>query len=218
MVRGKFPTSISMILVKPTGDRTVVNARIGTPCLTVGQVDFSRCSPQVILFDGHEPVISRPLAESARERGIITVLDAGSVHQGTLALLPLVDYLVASERFARDFSGQDDLEKAFHALKRQAPSVVVTLGEQGLEGRNGSNEGRLPAFPIEAVDTTGAEIPSWRFCARAARGASFVSALVFASAAAALSCRSLGARPGIPTRREVQEFLSQQRALPILSL
>ncbi len=219
VVRGKFPTSISMILVKPTGDRTVVNARIGTPCLTVGQVDFSRCSPQVILFDGHEPVISRPLAESARERGIITVLDAGSVHQGTLALLPLVDYLVASERFARDFSGQDDLEKAFHALKRQAPSVVVTLGEQGLEGRNGSNEGRLPAFPIEAVDTTGAgDTFHGAFALELARGASFVSALVFASAAAALSCRSLGARPGIPTRREVQEFLSQQRALPILSL
>jgi len=134
-----------------------------------------------------------------------------------LALLPAIDYLVASERFARDFTGEDDLEKAFNALKRQAPSVVVTLGERGLKGRNGSSEGRLPAFPIEAVDTTGAgDTFHGAFALELARGAGFVSALVFASAAAALSCRSLGARPGIPTRRAVQEFLNQQRTLPTL--
>jgi len=219
VVRGKFPTPLSVILVKPAGDRTVVNSRIGTPYLALEQVDFSRCSPQVILFDGHEPVISGPLAEVARRRGIITVLDAGSVPQGPLALLPAIDYLVASERFARDFTGEDDLEKAFNALKRQAPSVVVTLGERGLKGRNGSSEGRLPAFPIEAVDTTGAgDTFHGAFALELARGAGFVSALGFASAAAALASRSLGARPGIPTRRAVQEFLNGQRKLPTLHL
>lgn len=218
VVRGKQPTPLSLILVKPTGNRTVVNSRIGTPFLTVDQVDFSGCSPQVILFDGHEPLLSTPLAKSARERGIITVLDAGSVHQGTLELLPLVDYLIASERFAQDFSRKPDLERAFSVLKQHAPSVVVTLGERGLKGRSCGSEGWLPAFPIEAVDTTGAgDTFHGAFALELAQGASFASALIFASAAAALSCKSLGARPGIPTRREVQEFLSQQSVLPVLA-
>ena len=218
VLRGKHPTPISLILVKPTGNRTVVNSRIGTPYLAVDQVHFACCTPQVILFDGHEPVISKPLAESARERGIITVLDAGSVHRGTLELLPWVDYLVASERFARDFSGEDDVEKAFSALKQQAPSVVVTLGERGLRGKSCNSEGGLPAFAIEAVDTTGAgDTFHGAFALELAQGASFASALIFASAAATLACRCLGARPGIPTRREVQEFLNQQKILPVLA-
>jgi sulfofructose kinase len=216
VMRGTYPTPLSFILVKLTGQRTVVNARLGTPFLELDQIDFAGCSPQVILVDGHEPLISSPLAESSRNHGIITVLDAGSVRQGTLELMPLVDYLIASERFAQDFTGEQDLERAFGVLKQQAPSVVVTLGERGLRWSRCGEEGSLPAFSIEAVDTTGAgDTFHGAFALEIARGASFASALVFASAAAALSCRSLGARVGIPMRHEVQGFLSRQRISPV---
>lgn len=218
VVQGKHPTPLSLILVKPGGHRTVVNWSSGTPFLTFDQVDFARCVPRVILFDGHEPSISLPLAKSARERGIITVLDAGSVRRGTLELLPLVDHLVASERFARDFSREDDLEKAFSTLQKKAPSVVVTLGERGLRGRSCGSDYRLPAFPVGAVDTTGAgDTFHGAFALKLAQGISFASNLIFASAAAALACKSLGARPGIPARQEVERFLSQQRISPILA-
>ena len=216
VMRGTYPTPLSFILVKPTGHRTVVNARLGTPFLGLDQIDFAGCSPQVILFDGHEHVISSPLAESSRNHGIITVLDAGSVRQGTLELMPLVDYLIASERFAQDFTGEQDFGRAFGLLKQQAPSVVVTLGERGLRWSRYGEEGSLPAFSIEAVDTTGAgDTFHGAFALEIARRASFVSALVFASAAAALSCRSLGGRAGIPMRHEVQGLMSRQRISPV---
>lgn len=216
VMRGTYPTPLSFILVKPTGLRTVVNARLGTPFLRRDQIDFAGCSPQVILFDGHEPLISSPLAESSRNHGIISVLDAGSVRQGTLELMPLVDYLIASERFAQEFTREQDLGRAFGVLKRQAPSVIVTLGERGLWWSRGGKEGSLPAFSIEAVDTTGAgDTFHGAFALEIARGASFASALVFASAAAALSCRSLGARLSIPMRHEVEGFLSRRRISPV---
>jgi sulfofructose kinase len=218
IVRGKHPTPLSFILVKPNGNRTVVNSKTGTPPLHVDQIDFACCAPTTILFDGHEPTISKPLAEAARNRGVITVLDAGSVHRGTLELLPLVDYLVASERFALDFTREQDPERAFRALKDEVRSAVVTFGERGLKWKDGRTEGSLPAFSVEAVDTTGAgDTFHGAFALEIARGTGFVGALIFASAAAAMSCKSLGARLSIPTREEVLGLLRQQKNSPVLA-
>ena len=108
VVRGMHPTPLSFILVKPDGSRTVINCKTGTPLLEIEQIDFACCSPKVVLFDGHEPQISLPLANSALRNKVVTVLDAGSVHQGTVALTPLVDYLAASEKYARDFTGEQE--------------------------------------------------------------------------------------------------------------
>jgi sulfofructose kinase len=212
VVRGMHPTPLSFILVKPDGSRTVINCKTGTPLLEIEQIDFSCCSPKVILFDGHEPQISLPLANSARRNRVVTVLDAGSVRQGTVVLTPLVDYLAASEKYARDFTGEQDMRQALKALHRQAPFVVITRGEKGLIWKNVDGEGTLPGFPVKALDTTGAgDTFHGAFALEIARGAGFHSALVFASAAAAMSCEKFGARLGIPTRIEVEDYLRQRQ-------
>ena len=207
--RGTPPTPISFILVKPDGRRTVVNYKAETPFLDIAQIDFSCCSPKVILFDGHEPQISVPLARSARgAKTVVTVLDAGSVHQGTVDLALLVDYLVASEKFARDFTGEKSLQRALQALHQRAPAVVISLGEKGVVWKNNEGEGGFSAFHVEAVDTTGAgDTLHGAFALEIARGENFRSALHFACTAAALSCKKHGARPSIPTRAEVEDFL-----------
>jgi sulfofructose kinase len=208
VVRGLHPTPLSFILVKPDGSRTVINYKMGTQLLKVEQIDLAHCSPKVALFDGHEPLLSLPLANSARNKGVVTVLDAGSVHKGTVALAPLVDYLVASEKYARDFTGEQDMHWALKALQRQAPSVVITCGKKGLVWRNEDGEGTLPAFSVETLDTTGAgDTFHGAFALEIARGAGFHSALLFASAAAALSCKQFGARPSIPSRAEAEDYL-----------
>jgi sulfofructose kinase len=211
VVRGTPPTPLSCILVKPNGGRTVINDKTHTPMLEIDQIDFACCTPKVILFDGHEPLISLPLAKSVRGGRVITILDAGSVHQGTLELAPLVDYLVASEKFARDFTGERDMVRALRALSLQASSVVITLGEKGLIWKSGESEGSLPAFAIEALDTTGAgDTFHGAFALEIALKESFSSAMLFASAAAALSCQKLGARLSIPVRKDVESFLRTQ--------
>ena len=54
IVRGNSPTPLSAILVKPDGRRTVVNYKGATAALAADSIDFSKCRPRVILFDGHE--------------------------------------------------------------------------------------------------------------------------------------------------------------------
>lgn len=209
IVRGNSPTPLSMILVKPDGKRTVVTYKAGAPVLDPGQIDFSDVQSKAILFDGHEPAISVLQAMEARKRGIVTVLDAGSVHAGTVQLAPLCGCVIASEKFARDFCKEKDPRAAVRSIAGICPVAVVTLGAGGLVWAAGGKSGELSAFPVKAVDTTGAgDIFHGAFTLRKAMGDDLPSALRYASAAAALGCSRMGARPSIPRKEEVREFLS----------
>ena len=201
VIRGPSPTPLSMVLVKPDGKRALINYKGETKPLPEGAVDFSAIKAKVILFDGHEPIISMPFAKLAKEQGIPTVLDAGSVHEGTLALMGAVDYLVCSEKFALQLAS--DEETALGRLAKISPNVVITLGERGLIWQQGSIRGTLPAFPVSVVDTTGAgDAFHGAFAAAVALGMDWDEVLRYASAAGALCCTRAGARLGLPTYQE----------------
>lgn len=215
LVRGSAPTSISAVFVTPSGKRSLVNYRAPEP-IPAQALDVSNVCAKVILFDGHEPEISIPLLERADRCKAETVLDAGSVHDGTRKLADRVDYLVASQKFALDFTGESNLDDALVALTRHAPSVVVTVGERGLYWYHENQSGRLPAFRVDAVDTTGAgDAFHGAFAACLARKRDWKTTLNFSSAAAAISCTQLGGRPGLPTQQDVQSFLSEHEPLDV---
>ncbi|MCL7422494.1 MAG: PfkB family carbohydrate kinase, partial [Methylobacter sp.] len=86
IVRGPSPTPLSMILVKPGGDRALINYKGDTRALPADAVDLSSVKPKVVLFDGHEPHLSLALVKRAQRDNIPTVLDAGSLHEGTLGV------------------------------------------------------------------------------------------------------------------------------------
>ncbi len=228
IVLGASPTPISTVLVKPDGKRALVNYKGDTKPLPSGSVDFTRIKPGVILFDGHEPHISLPLAKHARRAGndvdgtsegsllakharragIATVLDAGSLHQGTSALLDHVDYLVCSQKFAHQYAS--DEQTALRQLSEVAPTVVITLGEAGLIWRRGQEQGTLPAYPVTAIDTTGAgDAFHGAFAAALSAGMDWPELLRYASAAGALCCTKTGAREGLPWKQEHQALFAQ---------
>ncbi|TAN69804.1 MAG: carbohydrate kinase [Methylobacter sp.] len=201
IMRGDSPTPLSTLLVKPDGKRCLINYKGDTQALPADALDFSDVHAKVMLFDGHEPFISLPLAQKARQTKIPTLLDAGSVHEGTLALMNQVDYLVCSEKFAGQYAG--DEHKALSRLAEFAPAVVITLGERGLIWRRGNEQGELPAYPIAAIDTTGAgDAFHGAFAAALAAGMDWQTLLRYASAAGALCCTRMGARLGLPDRKE----------------
>ena len=202
MIRGESPTPLSSIIVKPDGKRALINYKGDTKTLNVDAIDFSHTNAKVILFDGHEPHISVPLAETAKQQGIPMVLDAGSVHQGTVALMGLVDYLVCSEKFAIQLKG--DVQTALTELAKIAPFVVITLGENGLIWQHGTEQGKLPALNINAIDSTGAgDAFHGAFAAAIAQGFTWLDSLRYASVAGSLCCTKLGARCGLATLSEL---------------
>ncbi len=208
VVRGDQPLPISAIIVKPDGKRTIVTHKGSTPVLEPDQVDFTKLRPRAIMFDGHQPAISVPLAARAREMNVTVVLDAGSVHSGTVELMPLCSCLIASEKFAHDLTGEKDPARALSFLSRVAPVAVITLGKGGLVWASGPKRGSLGAYAVDTVDTTGAgDIFHGAFTLAAARGEGLAFALRYASASAALGCTKIGARRSIPTKAEVESFL-----------
>lgn len=214
VLRGGPPTPLSAILVKPDGARTLVNYREELPQLAANAVDLAVNPVGALLFDGHQLPLAVPLIQCARALGIPTVLDADSVNDGCTALMGLVEFLVTSERFGRQFTGCEDGLEAAIALNGYAPSVVVTAGERGLvwhnraDSRFGPGQDWFPAFSVEAVDTTGAgDAFHGAFAAGLAGGMGWENLLRYASAVGALCCTKYGARIGIPTGAEVAAFL-----------
>lgn len=201
LLRGDLPTPLSTVIVKPDGNRALINYKGDTKPLAADAIDFSVLNPKVILFDGHEPHISIPLAKQARQAGIATVLDAGSVHEGTRALMGLVDYLVCSEKFALQLKG--DEQTALTYLADFAPFVVITLGERGLIWQHGAESGVMPAMTVNAIDTTGAgDAFHGAFAAAVAAGLDWLAVLRYASVAGSLCCIRMGARLGLPSKQE----------------
>jgi sulfofructose kinase len=206
---GDAGTSLSVILVKPNGDRTVILHRENKEPLQQSDIDLDELEPSVILFDGHEPDLSLTLMKGAKQKKIKTILDAGSVHRGTKELIHDVDYLICSEKFAQDYTLVGHEPESLKILANHCPNVIVTLGDRGLIWKCGDDTGMYPAFPIQAVDTTGAgDAFHGAFAAGLAQNYPWERLLRFASAVAALTCTKTGARIGLPTKAEVDQFLA----------
>jgi ribokinase len=139
-------------------------------------------------------------------------MDAGSMREGYRELASHVDVLIASEGFADPLAGRGaSPEKAVEALSEWGPKqIVVTLGVKGSLGWGGGGFVFQKAFSIRAVDTTGAgDVYHGAYIYGLLRGWEMSRCMLFASVAAALKCRHTGARRGIPSLSEVEEFISE---------
>ncbi len=207
VVRGQTPTPLSAIFVQPNGKRSLVNYRKNKKYLPAGAVNFSLVRPKVVLFDGHEPLLSQKMLARAQQKGIPTILDAGSVHEGTRNLAGRVDYLICSEKFALNYAKSPEINTALDFLSQTARHIVITLGERGLVWKKDGAAGRLPALKVAAVDTTGAgDVFHGAFAYCLVKNMRWEDALAFSSAAAAASCTKTGGRPGIPLLKEVENL------------
>lgn len=211
ILRGAAPTPSATAWVKPGGARSLVHfAEIGGVFSAPSPKVFS-LRPQVVLFDGHYPETIEALWDYAESINATTVLDAGSLREGTAWLAPRVDYVVASAKFARAYAETDDGEEALAQLAKVADTVVITLGGQGLLWSQNKTCGKLPAFRIRSIDTNGAgDAFHGAFCAGLVRGLPWADLLRFSSAAGALCCQRQGARQGLPREAEIQALLNAQ--------
>jgi ribokinase len=100
-------------------------------------------------------------------------------------------------------------EKDVHEALAQNPNkLFITEGKNGVRYHDGKQEEQVPAYTVEAVDTTGAgDTFNAAFAVALAEGKSFKEAARFANRAASLSVTKFGAQGGMPTREEVERSL-----------
>jgi sulfofructose kinase len=139
-------------------------------------------------------------------------VDIERVRDGVTELLRHIDVVIAAEAFPSALTGHGDPGRALAAIAAEyhAPLVAVTLGEHGSLALCGGREIRTPAFRVTCVDSTGAgDAFHGGFVAACLRdpNTSVDDTMRYANAVAALNCRALGARGGMPTVDEVDALL-----------
>jgi sulfofructose kinase len=210
--------SAIIIVDRSTGARTVLEYRDSSLVFAAGEVPPETITAgRVLLVDSTDPAASCQAAAIARAASIPVVLDIERSlgnHAATLELLRSVDVILAAEAFPAAFTGAPRLGDALRALGELsgASLVVATLGAAGSLARCAGVEIRTRGFQVDAADTTGAGdafrggfIAAWL---HAGRRAELDTLLEYANAVAALNCVQLGAQGGLPTRAEVDAFVT----------
>ncbi|MGQ5523049.1 ribokinase [Chitinimonas sp. PSY-7] len=123
---------------------------------------------------------------------------------------PLIDYLVPNESEAALLTGKPVTDVPTAAVAAEAllakgvKHVLITLGSKGVFVATDKFSQHLPAFPVEAVDTTGAgDTFIGGFSVGLAEGKSLQDAARLGQRAAALGVTRHGAQSSIPRRVEL---------------
>jgi len=212
---GGHLTPLSFIISnRATGSRTIINRKTPGTNLGLAPEKLAGLEPKLLLFDGHEAEASLQALKTFPNA--VTVLDAGSLRDGTQRLAGCVRYLVSSERFAVQVTGEKDVLGNWQAVLRRLRQIsdgvlVVTLGEYGLIYDDGQQQGQLPALGVEVKDTTAAgDIFHGAFAFALLEQMPLQQALRFATTAAGLSVQKFGGRTSTPDLFQVREALGNE--------
>lgn len=139
-----------------TGTRTIAYSRGEFADLTEHDLPTELLMDHDVLhLDGNSPEVSIPAAKLMRERGGTVVVDAGSFKPRMDELLPHVDLLIASALFRRSQFG-DAAVPTRELLGLGCRAAIATNGPNNISYADEQTELTQAAFPVDAVDTTGA--------------------------------------------------------------
>ncbi|MGM0556324.1 MAG: carbohydrate kinase family protein [Myxococcota bacterium] len=186
-----------------TGRKKTVFTRGNVSELRADEIDESVLDDvDYLLVDGQQPDAQLALSKAARQRDITVIFDASSIETGTGELVENCDLIIASERFASQFTGVGRLERICEVFLERGPGcAVVTLGDEGVVGMNRDDNKviRVEPHPVDVFDTTGAgDVFLGAMTYAMIHDFEFERAMRFANTAAALSCVDIGGRGPIP--------------------
>nr|XP_033509938.1 ribokinase-like isoform X3 [Nicotiana tomentosiformis] len=178
---------------------------------------------KLVYFDGRLHETAAVVAEEANRRGIPILIDAERKREGLDHLLSFASYVVCSTKFPQEWTEASSIPSALLSMLLRLPKVkfvIVTLGEDGClmlqrtEMDNLDPEERDVDDLFEKLNQkkdTNATSPaciSSNVAKLHAKGIGTISAicanmppekmLPFAAQVAAIKCRALGARAGLP--------------------
>ncbi|MBO0722031.1 MAG: carbohydrate kinase family protein [Blastocatellia bacterium] len=169
---------------------------------------------RVLHIDGFDTLAAIRAANWAREAGMPVTMDLDTAYPSIDQLLPLVDCLITSQGLANELAGTMDEQEALKRLHEKYGCYLVAM-TQGARGALAHVEGRFIASsafrPPVIRDTTGAgDAFRGGFIYGLCQGLSIEETLRVANAVAALQCREMGARDGLPSETELRNFLEEK--------
>jgi sugar/nucleoside kinase (ribokinase family) len=207
-------TQVGYIIIEETkGERTVLwdrDERLAYPAQAAPVALAGKA--RVLHIDSHDPLACVQMARAAHAAGTIVSADIDNVYEGLHELLPLIDILISSKEFPRLLTGIEDDRAALAKIKARYGCALVglTKGERGAIVLCEGGFVEAPAFqvPDGCADTTGAgDAFHAGFIYGLLQSEEIEMSIKIGCAVAALGCRALGARTGLPTRKELTAFM-----------
>lgn len=197
------------IAIAAEANNHVDEAYIEAHQLAIAEADY-------LLTQLETPVAGITLAaQIARANGTKVVLNPAPARPLDDELLSNVDIITPNQTEAEALTGiavtdEASAEQAANALHQKGiETVVITMGKLGAFFSEAGVQKMVPSFRVEAIDTTAAgDTFNGGMLVALAEGLSIEQALIFANACGALSVQREGAQTSIPTRAEVDAFLS----------
>jgi len=216
-------TSATIILIDNAGERTFIHHIGANACLKPEQIDLDLIRNTQILhyagallmpgFDG-EPAAS--VLRQARKAGVTTCVDSAWDHTGRwmTVLEPVLreaDIFLPSISEAEQLTGRSEpADIAAALLDLGIKTVALKMGESGCYVRTADVELKLPAYPVEVVDGTGAgDAFVAGFLLGTLRGWDLERTARLANAVGAMCCTATGTTRGVRGLDETIRFLEE---------
>ncbi|KRM88429.1 ribokinase [Lacticaseibacillus thailandensis] len=214
------PTGRAVIMVEPSGENRIVVASGANAAVTMADVQpvLEQLGPDDFLMATFESPIQTitDAFTAAKQHGVKTVLNPAPARHGVpIGLLAATDIIIPNEGEATALTGIDMVDAAATAeaaatLRQQgAGEVIITLAERGSYYSGPSGDFSVPAYTVQAVDTTGAgDTFIGAFLSQYGQG-DVAAAIDYATAASAIAVAHAGGQPSIPSADAVTAFLKE---------
>lgn len=210
------PSGHTVIEVNAAGQNRIIVYGGANRSMTEDYIErvLAAAQPDDLVLLQNEVNLVPEIMRRAKEKGLRVVFNPSPMPE-KLNELPLscISLFMVNELEAAQLAGtaaDAEYEDTLTALRKKYPhaAVVMTVGADGVLYEDEAERLRLPAFKVQAVDTTAAgDTFCGYFLAAVCAGKSAETALKEASAASAIAVSRAGAAPSVPTADEVREFV-----------
>jgi ribokinase len=220
------PTGVAPIFVEPNGQNRIIVVKGANDQLTAADVDAAasdlrRVDTIILQFEIPLETIYHTV-RFARANKIRCIVNPAPAVAASLADLTQADYFIPNETEAEVISGrpvrtvEDAAACATALLQKGFQRVVITLGARGSLLASPAGQVHVPAFPVTAVDTTGAgDAFIGSLAVFLAEGMSEKDALARASLYAALSTTRVGTQKSFPQRVDFEAQWARRGTGPL---
>jgi ribokinase len=210
-------TGTATIVVDANGQNSIVLSPGGNGRVSPADVENVSFSDYKLLLLQLEVPVEAVLAAArrAKESGLQVLLNPAPARPLPAELISLPDFLLPNESELSLLTDQavQDVASAENAAKtllaRGAQNVIVTLGAQGALIVTRTQVIHVDTYQVEVLDTTAAgDAFIGGLSSALLQNKSLEEAVRYACACGALATTKFGAQPSLPTREEVERFMS----------
>jgi ribokinase len=213
IISDKHQTGVAGILVDKNTGKNAINVIVGAPSsLRTDEINLNNIKSSKIFLTQLEIPKETTLdcLKFAKENGVTTILNPAPASTLSKEFFNYIDYFTPNETEAEFYSGikinneKDAKLASDRLLKLGIKKIIITLGEKGLFYSDGKNEIYVKAYPVEAIDTTGAgDAFNGAFAFSLFQEKKITECLEMANKVAGLSTTKLGAGDGMPFYKDL---------------